>query len=160
MAIDRKHIGKVYGPTVYEVGAEKLREFAYAVGGGVPSMGFTGTGPPAGLSPLFWDAEAARAGPYGGIIGLPSFAVVFAIGPFGKAITDPELGIDLLRLVHGEQELEMLAPVRPGDVLTTVGTIRDIYDKVGKDFLVVVTESTNQKGEAAVKATWTAVIRR
>ena len=40
MAIDPKHIGKVYGPTRYVVGLEKMREFAYAVSGGVPSTGF------------------------------------------------------------------------------------------------------------------------
>ena len=89
MPIDKKFIGKKYGPTTYVIGAEKLREFAYAISGGVPSMGFTGTGAPRGLSPLLHDADAAKAGPYGGLIGLPNFAVVFSIAPFGQAVTDP-----------------------------------------------------------------------
>lgn len=159
MALDKKFIGKKYGPTVYEVGVEKLREFAYAIGGGVPSSGFTGKRP-ADLHPYLWDAEAAKAGPYGGIIGLPNFAVVFSIGPFGQAVTDPELGINLLYLVHGEQEFEFLAPIRPGDVMTSTGVITDIFDKVGKDFLILTTESKNQRGEVVVRGTWTAVIRR
>ena len=91
MPIDKKYIGKNYGPTTYVVGAEKLREFAYAISGGVPSMGFTGTGAPKGLNPLLHDAAAAKAGPYGDLIGLPNFAVVFSIAPFGQAVTDPEL---------------------------------------------------------------------
>lgn len=159
MALEKKFIGKTYGPTVYEVGVEKLREFAYAVGGGVPSLGFTGKRP-ADLHPYLWDAEAARASPYGGIVGMPNFAVVFSIGPFGQAVSDPELGINLLYLVHGEQEFEFLQPIRPGDVMTTTGVITDIFDKVGKDFLIVSTESKNQRGEVAVKGLWTAVIRR
>src|SRR3954463_14887952 len=107
MPIDKKYIGKTYGPTTYVIGAEKLKEFAYAISGGVPSMAFTGTGAPAGLNPLLYDLEAAKQGPYGDLIGLPNFAVVFAIAPFGQAVTDPDLGIDLSRLVHGEQELEL-----------------------------------------------------
>ena len=157
--IDKKFIGKTYGPTVYEVGLEKLREFAYAIGGGVPSSGFTGKRPE-GLHPYLWDVEAGKKSPYGSVIGLPNFAVVFSIGPFGQAVTDPELGINLLMLVHGEQEFEFLGAIRPGDVMTTTGVITDLYDKVGKDFLVLTTESKNQRGEVVVKGTWTAVIRR
>ena len=159
MPIDKKYIGKKYGPTTYEVGAEKLREFAYAVGGGVPSMGFSGTGAPEGLNPLLYDAKAGKESSYGSIIASPAFANVFAIGPFGQAVADPELGINLLLLVHGEQEYEFGAPIKPGDVISTVGSIANVFDKVGKDFLTVVTESTNQRGEMVVKGTWTAVIR-
>src|SRR5450432_451818 len=98
MPIDKKYIGKTYGPTTYVVGAEKLREFAYAIGGGVPSMGFTGTGAPEGLDKKLYAGTE--------IIGFPTFCNVFAIGPFGQAVTDPALGINLPMLVHGEQEYE------------------------------------------------------
>lgn len=159
MPIDKKHIGNVYGPTRYEVGSVKMKEFAYAVAGGVPSFGFTGTGAPAGLEPWFHDDAAAAASPYGSLIALPSFAVVFAIAPFGLAVSDPALGIDLLRLVHGEQEFEFLEPVRPGDVMVSTGVITHIFDKAAKDFLTVTTESKNQHGRIAVRGTWLAVIR-
>ena len=36
MATNPKHIGKKYGPFTYAVGLEKMREFAYAISGGVP----------------------------------------------------------------------------------------------------------------------------
>ena len=159
MPIDNKYGGKKYGPTTYVVGAEKLREFAYAISGGVPSMGFTGTGAPKGLNPLLYDDAAAAKGPYGGIIGLPNFGVVFAIAPFGQAVTDPELKINLAMLVHGEQEFEFFEPIRVGDVMTSTGVITELYDKVGKDFLVLTTESRNQHGTLVVKGTWLAVIR-
>lgn len=158
MPIDPKFIGKTYGPYIYHVGLEKMREFAYAVAGGIPSAGFGG--PPEGLSPLLFDENAARNGPHGSVIGFPTFAVTFAIVPFGAAVSDPEIGINLLMLVHGEQEFELLAPIRPGDLLTSVGTITQIYEKARKDFLVVVTESRNQSGALAVRGTWTAVIRQ
>lgn len=159
MAIDPKFIGKSYGPYKYEVGLEKMREFAYAVAGGAPSSGFTG-GPPEGLNPLLWDEEAAKKGPYGSVIAFPTFAVTFAIKPFGAAIVDPDVGVNLLMLVHGEQEFEFFDVIRPGDVMTTTGSIKSIYEKAKMDFVVVETESKNQTGKLVVKGTWTAVVRR
>ena len=159
MTLDPKHVGKKYGPFVYEVGVEKVREFAYAVGGSVPSMGFSGVGAPDDLHPWLHDKAEGAKSPYGSIIAMPNFAVVFAIGPFGAAVMDPELGVNVMMLVHGEQEFEFFGVVRPGDVMTTNGVITRCLTKAGKDFLNVETESTNQHGALIVKGTWTAVIR-
>ena len=159
MAIDRKFIGREYGPFTYEAGAEKMREFAYAIGGGIPSTGFSATRPPEGLSPLLFDAEAGKASPYGSIIGFPTFAVTFAIRPFADACIDPELQVNLLRLVHGEQQFEFHEVVKPGDVLSTRGKITDIVAKRSLDFLEVTTETHNQHGKLVVRAKWTAIIR-
>lgn len=159
MALDPRFIGREYGPFVYEVGVEKLREFAYAVGGSVPSMGFSGVGAPEGLHPWLHDKEAAKASPHGGIIAMPNFAVVYAIGPFSKACTDPELQVNLLRLVHGEQDFEFLSVVRPGDTLSTTGKITDISSKKSLDFLTVTTETLNQHWDLVTRAKWTAIIR-
>lgn len=158
MPIDPRHVGKQYGPFRYELGLEKMREFASAISGGIPSKGF-GSGIPQGMNPLLWDEEAARKGPYGAVIAFPTFAVNFAIEPFAKAVTDPALGINMVRLVHGEQVFEFFEVMRAGDVMTTEGVITRIYDKANLDFLVMTTESRNQKGELAVRGTWTAVIR-
>jgi hypothetical protein len=158
MALDKRFIGREYGPYTYEIGVEKMREFTLALGGATPSAGTPGE-PPPHMSPLLFDAQAAKAGPYGGLIAFPSFAVVFAVRPFGAAIADKELGINMLMLVHGEQELEFLDVMRPGDVMTTTGRIEDMYDKARMSFLVVTSESRNQRGDVVVKGTWTAVIR-
>jgi acyl dehydratase len=159
MAIDPRNVGRTYGPTTYVCGLEKMREFAYAIGGGVPSAGFGG-GAPEGMSPLLWDEQAANKGPHGSVVAFPTFAVVFAIAPFFQAVSDPELGIDLVMLVHGEQEFEWFDVLRPGDVITTTGRITEIFEKAQKDFVHVLTESKNQHGKLVVKGLWTAVIRR
>jgi hypothetical protein len=151
MPIDKKYVGRKYGPFTYEVGAEKLREFAYAVAGGVPSMGFSGRGAPRSLHPSLHQAE--------GLVGFPTFANVFAIAPFGHAVVDPDLRINLPRLVHGEQEYEWFETIRPGDVITTTGEITDTMTKAGLDFLTVVSESKNQRGQLVVRGRWLAVIR-
>lgn len=157
MAIDPKFAGKKYGPYPYKVGLEKMKEFAFAVSGGVPSIGYAG--PPPGLAPLYWDEQAAKDGPHKGVVAFPTFCVTFAIRPFAAAITDPEIGVNLLMLVHGEQELEFFDVMRDGDVMTTTGEIAQIYERNGKDFIVVSTESRNQQGKLVVRGKWTAVIR-
>lgn len=159
MALDRRFIGREYGPFVYEAGLEKMREFAYAVGGSIPSTGYSATGAPAGLHPFLHDEAAAKASPHGAVIALPSFAVTFAIAPFARACADPELALNLLRLVHGEQAFEFFEVVRPGDRLTTTGKITDITTKRSLDFLQVTTETKNQRDALVVRAKWTAIIR-
>ena len=127
-------------------------------GGGVPSSGFWGEIPD-GTNPLLWDEKVAKDGPYGSVIAFPTFAVTFAIAPFAAGVTDPEIGINLLLLVHGEQEFEWFDVIRPGDVMSTTGTITEAFDKAGKDFFMMTTESKNQTGKLVVRGKWTAVIR-
>ncbi len=157
MSIDRKHLGRRYGPYVFEVGLERIRDFAAATGGGVPGRVFPA--PPPDPHPWTWDPEAAKASPHGGLVAPPAFAAAFAIQPFAVACADPELGVNVLRLVHGEQEFEWSGVVRPGDVLTTAGEITRIAERGTLDFLEVTTTTTNQRGEVVVKGVWTAIIR-
>jgi acyl dehydratase len=159
MALDKQYIGRAYGPFRYEAGLEKMREFALAVGGGIPSTGFSAAAPPQTLHPWLHDQQAAKESPYGSIIAMPNFAVTFAIGPFAQACSDPELGVNLLMLVHGEQEFEFFEPVKPGDTLITTGAIADLYSKTGLDFLVVTSQTVNQRQATVVTGRWTAVIR-
>ena len=142
--IDQKFIGKKYPTVKFEIGKEKIREFARAVGD---------------MNPLYLDDEKAAASKYGGIVAPPMFVVVYAKEPVGAMLFDGDLGLNLPMLVHGEQGYEFGAIVRPGDVITTEGFIKDIYNKKGKDFVIFETVSTNQNGEMTAKATWTFVVR-
>src|ERR1700693_5971632 len=48
----------------------------------------------------------------------PTFAAVYCLAPtFAQLFTDPEVGIDLAGLIHGEQSFEWPEPVRAGDVV-------------------------------------------
>jgi acyl dehydratase len=157
MAIDRSHLGRTYGPYTFEVGREHVRSFAAAVGGGVP--GRVLSAPPDHAHPLTWDEAAAAAGPHGGVVAPPGFAAAYAIEPFAAAISDPALALDVLRLVHGEQELELLEPVRPGDVLTTSGEITRLDVRGALEVVEVTTTTTNQHGRTVTRGVWTAVVR-
>jgi acyl dehydratase len=157
MAVDQRNLGRRYGPYRFTVGLEHVRDFVAATGMGVPGRVFRA--PPEGAHPWTWDEEAAAASPHGGLVAPPAFAATFAIEPFSAACTDPALGIDVVRLVHGEQSFEHLAPIRPGDVMTTTGEITALREKGPLDFVEVTTTSVNQRGETVVRGVWTAVIR-
>ena len=144
MAIDTKFIGKKYPTFVYEIGREKVREFARAVGE---------------TNPLYLDVEKAEASKYGRIVAPPTFACVYAGEPVGKMLLDRELALNLMMLVHGEQEFEFFNVAKSGDVMSTECEIAEIYEKKGKSFITAETMTANQDGEPVVKARWTFVIR-
>jgi acyl dehydratase len=158
MPLDPRHVGRTYGPFRYGVGQEKISDFAIAVGGGVPGRVFGGL-PPEDLHPWFLDEAAGKASPHGSTIAPPTFCVNFAMQPFALACSDPELGIDLVRLLHGEQQFEYFDVVRPGDILETGGEIVRIESKGTLDFMTVKTTTRNQTGKVVLEGLWTAVVR-
>src|SRR5262245_31116854 len=62
-----------------------------------------------------------------------------------------ELGLDFMTLVHGEQEVECLRPLRIGETLTLTGRVGDVYEKTGSsgtlDFVVLETEAKDADGK-------------
>src|SRR5204862_309637 len=113
----------------YEVGTEKIREFARAVGEG---------------EPVYQDREAARSAGFRDVVAPPMFAVVYSAGAMGPAILDPELGINLMMMLHGSQEFVWGEPVCAGDTLTTTAEVKDLYERDGRTFYVYERLSTTQ----------------
>jgi acyl dehydratase len=136
--------GRSYPPFEYEVGREKIREYASAVGE---------------TNPVHKDPEAARQAGFRNVVAPPMFCVVYSAGAMAPAILDPELGINLALMVHGSQEFEWEEPVVAGDVITTEARVKDIYVKNGMKFYVFESESKNQDGQMTVKGTWTNIVR-
>jgi acyl dehydratase len=136
--------GKTYPAFEYEVGREKIREYANAVGES---------------NPVHHDPEAARAAGFRNVVAPPMFCVVYSKDAMAPAVLDPELGINLMMMVHGSQEFEWGEPVVAGDVITTEAKVKDVYDKNGMKFYVFESESKNQEGETTVKGTWTNIVR-
>jgi acyl dehydratase len=142
--VDTSAKGKSYAPFAYEVGKEKIREYAQAVGED---------------NAVYFDREAARAAGFRDVPAPPMFAVVYSAGAMAPAILDPEVGINVMMMVHGGQELVWSEPVCSGDTITTVARCKDIYEKDGKGFYVFESVSTNQDGQEVVRATWTNIVR-
>jgi acyl dehydratase len=145
MPVDQSVVGRVYPPTApYEVGREKIREFADAVND---------------HNPAYRDPDAARRLGHADVIAPPTFAIVLTLKAGHQVIMDPELGIDYSRVVHGEQRFVHVRPIRAGDVLQVVITVEDIRSAAGNDIVTTRADVTTVDGEAVLTAYSTIVVR-
>ncbi|MGA5701240.1 FAS1-like dehydratase domain-containing protein [Peterkaempfera bronchialis] len=145
MPLDPSFIGRSYPPTApYEVGREKIREFADAIGD---------------ANPAFRDPEAAKALGHPDVVAPPTFPFLITYRAAGQVVEDPELGLDFTRVVHGDQKFTYTRPVRAGDRLAVTVTIDAIKSMVGNDILTVRGEVHEASGEHVVTALMTLVAR-
>ncbi|MGW8379196.1 MaoC family dehydratase N-terminal domain-containing protein [Streptomyces sp. ODS28] len=145
MALDQSFVGRSYPPTrPYEVGREKIREFAEAVGDG---------------NPAYTDREAAKALGHPDVIAPPTFVFSITFQAAQQVIQDPQLGLDYSRVVHGDQKFAYARPVRAGDRLTVTSYIEGVKSLAGNDILDVRGEVHDESGELVVTA-WTKLVSR
>jgi acyl dehydratase len=145
VALDKSFIGRTYPPTPpYEVGREKIREFAEAIGD---------------ANPAYQDPEAARALGHPDVIAPPTFGIVLSMTAGRQVIADPELGLDYSRVVHGEQRFVSTRPVRAGDRLTAVVTVENIRSAAGNDMITTRADVSTVEGEPVFTAYSTLVAR-
>jgi len=144
VSLETKAVGKEWDPATFEVEADRIRQYAAAVGE---------------EGEVYQDAEAAKAAGFRDLVAPPMFAVVYSAPAMGPAILDPEVGINFPAMVHGGQEFNWGEPVCAGDEITTTARCAEIYEKDGKGFYVFETVSTNQDGAETVRAKWTNIVR-
>ena len=144
MPVNAEAVGKQYPSVTYEVGREKIREYANAIGA---------------ANPVHHDREAALAAGFRNVVAPPMFCVVYSAPAMGPAVLDPEIGINLAAMVHGGQEFNWGVPVCSGDEITTTAKCDEIYEKNGMGFYVFESVSVNQDGEMTVRGTWTNIVR-
>ena len=145
MPLDASLTGKTYPPSPpYEVGREKIREFAAAIGA---------------TDAAHVDAAAAKDLGYPDVIAPPTFPVIFSLFINDTLIADPELGLDFSRVVHGEQRFVYNRPVQAGDRLVCRATIEDITYRVGNDFITTRGEISTDDGEPVLTLWCRLVVR-
>lgn len=145
--IDRKFVGTKTPPHSVEVEKGRLVFFAKAIGED---------------NPVFRDEQAAKAAGFRSIPAPPTFLFCLNMmdqpDPFARY---KEMGIDLGKVLHGEQSFKYYEPVCAGDKITFVGTISDIYVKKGGalEFIITDTTATNQKGALVAELRGVTVVR-
>lgn len=145
MPLDQSYVGRSYPPSPpYEVGREKIREFADALGE---------------TSPLHRDPEAARAAGYRDVIAPPTFAIIVSMKVNDLLIEDRELGLDYNRVVHGDQAFVHHRPIVAGDRLTTSLHVDGITTRMGNDMLALRAEVTTEDGEPVTTGRCTLIVR-
>jgi acyl dehydratase len=145
VALDQSFVGRSYPPSsVYEVGREKIREFADAVGD---------------PDPVYRDPDAARAAGHPDVIAPPTFAIVVTMNTQGLLLQDPELGLDFSRVVHREQSFRHHRPIHAGDRLVATVHVDAIRAVAGNDLLTTRSEVSTEDGEPVLTAVATLVAR-
>jgi 3-hydroxyacyl-CoA dehydrogenase/3a,7a,12a-trihydroxy-5b-cholest-24-enoyl-CoA hydratase len=99
-----------------------------------------------------------------GFWALPTYGVIPALNSFFKLMADgngaPGMNYGLDRVLHGEQDLELLRPLPPSAQLTHRARVADIFDK-GKNAIVVTHVDTydTKSGELLAKNDISIVVR-
>ena len=145
--VDRSAVGRSFTPVTARVEPGRLRYFLNTIGE---------------RNAVYRDEAAARAQGYPAAPIPPTYLfcleLMDAERPF-EFLT--ELGIDLARVLHGEQRFTYRAPVVVGDTLTFRSRVSDVTDKKGgaMTMVVVETEITNQHGAHVADTARTIVVR-
>jgi acyl dehydratase len=112
MAISEEHVGRSYPPTApYVVSAAKIAEFAAAIGDDNPA--YAGSEPTAP----------------------PTFVAVISSAAWQAMFDDPELGLALRRIVHGDQRFQYTRALRAGDTVTAQLTIDKVRTRGTADII-------------------------
>jgi len=145
MPLDPSFIGRTYpAAEVYEVGREKISEFADAIGD---------------PNPIYRDPAAARKAGHPDVIGPPTFPIVITARIGAQVVFDPELGLDYTKVVHGQQRFLVTRPVHAGDRLTGTVTVDNIKSAAGNDLISTRVDVTTEGGDPVVTAYSTLVAR-
>ena len=131
--IDKKFIGKTLPAFRAVAEAGRLRFFAKAIGE---------------TNPVYFDESAARDAGHPALPLPPTFLFSLEFEQPDTSWRD-EIGIELPRILHGEQQFTYHRVAYAGDTLLFESRIADIYDKKGGalEFVVRETRVTNQRGE-------------
>lgn len=146
MPLNREFIGREYrGEGTFEVSREHIRRFADAIGD---------------PNPAYRDRAAAQALGHPDVIAPPTFLTTIGLSLGGVApIHDPDLGLDIGRVVHGQQRFIHHRPARPGDLLTAEQVVDDIRDAGANELMMMRMEIRTTDGEPICTAYNTVVSR-
>ena len=145
MALNPAFIGRSYPPSPpYQVGREKVREFARA-------LGLT--------DPVYFDVQVARDNGYPDIVAPPTYVIRLSMAAAENVVMDPELGLDYSRVVHGDQSFEYQRPVVAGDELVCTISIEGIRSAAGNDIISTRADIATVSGELVMRSRSTLVAR-
>lgn len=144
MPVNAAFVGREYPPSEpYFVSAAKIKEFADAIGA---------------TDPVHTDPAVARERGYRDVVAPPTFAVMLGQMRDFDFYTDPEAGVDLGRLVHGQQSFVHHRPLQAGDAV--VGRLRvDSVREVAGNAMVSTSVELTVDGEPVTTTSSLIVVR-
>ena len=147
---DTSKVGQSFPPFTIEVARCKIHELAQAIGD---------------TNPIYHNQQKAQAAGYADVPLFPTSPTVFGFwgntAALGQLVS---LGINVMRILHGEEEYEYLSPIYPNDILTGVLRVAEGKSRQGKDgssmdIVTLEVTYTNQDGHDVLKERQTIVVR-
>ena len=129
MALNASLVGKTYPTVRVEIDEERARRFAHAVDHRGP-----------GVPPTILTVPEIEAG-------------------LRNVVSDPEVGVDIARVLHGEQTYEWSRPVVAGETLVAEASIENIRGRGAMQFLTLRTDIRDERGDRVALARSTLLIR-
>lgn len=140
--------GKEYPPYTVTIERGRIKDFARAIGD---------------LNPFYLDDRVGAASPWGDVIAPPTFPITFRDENADTTALLRDLGTDISRILHGEQEFELHRPIRAGETFLCRPKVVDIYEKSGRSgamaFVVRETYVTDRDNELVATLRGVTVIR-
>lgn len=145
VSLNPELVGRSFPPTSpYQVGREKIREFARAV---------------FATDPASFDLDAAHEAGYADLVAPPTFPVVVQQLTLEQLLADPDAGIAFDRVVHGEQRFISTRPLIAGDIVTATLTVTQVKTLGGNAMITAETAIRDAAGDHVVTAISTLVVR-
>lgn len=143
MTIDPSVAGRSYPPSApYEVGRQKVREFASVLGDSHPA---------------YYDTAAAQALGHADVIAPPTFASILTLISWRQVMAD--LDIDFSQVLHIDQRFVVTRPLHVGDVVVGEAVVDEVRERMGASWLVIRTEIRTEAGEHVCTALSTIMVR-
>ncbi|HYT37244.1 MAG TPA: MaoC family dehydratase N-terminal domain-containing protein [Ktedonobacteraceae bacterium] len=147
---DKSKIGQSISSFIIEVQRNKIHELTTAIGDN---------------DPVYHSREAAQEAGFSDVPISPTTPTMFTFwGNTQRRVRLADIGIDVTRILHGEEEYEYLAPIYPNDILTGTTTLVDGKTRSGSnghsmDILTTETRYVNQHNQPVLNARTTIVVR-
>ena len=144
MAIKTDAVGKSWPSTTYQVGREKIKEYATVLGI---------------ENPVHFDLGAAREAGFRDVVAPPMFAVVYQAPSVMPGMFDPEVGINFAMLVHSGQDFRWERVVVAGEELSTQAKVASISEKGGMGFYDFEVVTKDAGGATVCTGIWKIIVR-
>jgi hypothetical protein len=129
MPLNRASVGKTYPSVDFVVEADRVAVFERAVGH-----------PGDGVPPTLVTAPELAAG-------------------LSNVLGDPDLGVDLARILHGEQSYTWHRPLALGETVTASATIEEIRGRPALEFLTLRTAIVDASSTLVCEGRTTLILR-
>lgn len=127
MGLNLELAGKTYEEQTYEVTADAIRKYAEATNEDNPA--FLGDNP----------------------VAPPCFPIVPSGAGMSQALFDQDLGVNLPRMVHGEEDHILHLPIKAGDKLKVSTELESVEAKETGETFTALVKLTNQDGNLAAE---------